>query len=607
MAYNHSRPALRPLASLIAALLAAFVLGSCANPTASTSGQYGSLSVSVPPVAAWITQFKTQQGAAPSAKGSARAFAYLSKVVVSLVNSSGSTVSSTTMTWSSTNLSSSSYVTLPMLPPGTDYTVKVDGYNEASSTTEPMVHGEASGITITKGSSTSASVTCLPVAATALSLDTGATVSLASTAEKWYSLAVTSGTAYYFTQTNGAFAMCLFGSDGKMIGSGGASYLSYTASATGTVFLVVAAVDNYSSAAAGDTVVTASTTQPATSEGTQSAPITLTEETSHLFLLPSSGNSYYQFTTGDAGDYGIELPCYSWISYGLYTGSIYGTQVVSSSGSQGALFPSLQAGTTYYLTLGYASYTTFITGKLVGPTTLAAYTKNNNGSPSSPVALTIGTATTGKAGYHYYDQRSYYSFTTDASNVDYALKLENVTGGVSAYVSSTSSTNGQIAYLSSYSSSATSVQMVLKPSTSYYVIVSNNNYSAATTYDLTISTASAPSFIALPLATKTEGSLSGSTVWYKADVTAGNTYQLLWDDRYDSASSYTTYISVSAYQADRVTPYFTSAYSGYTSGKIITIPAGDTALYIGVSSGYGTYALTLKDITNTGSIAISAQ
>jgi hypothetical protein len=523
--------------------------------------------------------------------------------------------------------SSSSSGVVSYLSPGT-YTVLVADYNSAVSTTTPVVSGSVSNVTITAGKQTSVTVNCVPSGSSllqTLSFSSGsaqATPSLAASGEQWYKLSLTSGTPYYFTQTNGNFAFCLWSGDGTTNCNSSTSYFSYTPTSTGTYYLVVTSLYATSTVS---TTVTVSTTAPGTSEGTTTSPISLTADTSHAFVIPSSGYSYYSFTTGSAGTYALELSAEDWINYTVYSDSGFTTQssISNSSGqfSQGTLFPELASNTTYYITLEDGDGETLLaTGRVASPSTIAGYPYQNAGSASSPASLTLGTARNDSVGYHYYDSVSYYKFTT-GSGEDYTFSLSGATGYMDAEIYSDPAFSNEVGNddFDASPSANGSGQLVLAPATTYYIAVYNDgadgyamdgeNLTATYSYTIELSAASVPSFTTLTPSSWTSGSNStpSSYVWYSATVNAGDTYMLKCNDANSNSSSYTARVAVDAYEADRCTSYFTDVYSDSLSSSTFTIPSGQSTVYFCVYSCSGTYELELVDLSTTGTINITAQ
>lgn len=215
--------------------------------------------------------------------------------------------------------------------------------------------------------------------------------------------------------------------------------------------------------------------------------------------------------------------------------------------------------------------------------------------------LDLGVTKSGSIGYHGYDSVSYYQVTT-GSGIDYSLSLNNLTAsGDYAYANIYIYTNaafssqlGSSSYVST--SSPCTSSLALAPSTTYYLAVKNDSPSTANaSYSLTFSAAATPS----PITLSSDGTLlsgtnssSSSAVWYVATVEPNASYTLKVFDRQYSSTSYTAFTSVSAYKADRYTGYFLN-YSGLYSGHAITVPSGESTLYICVSNCSGTYALSL--------------
>jgi hypothetical protein len=100
-------------------------------------------------------------------------------------------------------------------------------------------------------------------------------------------------------------------------------------------------------------------------------------------------------------------------------------------------------------------------------------------------------------------------------------------------------------------------------------------------------------------------------VWFEADVTGGQDYMLNWDAYTDGTGEYSLHTSVSVYQEDQTTTYFTNETEGYSqaNAKVISVPQGQSKLYVQVSgynSSYtGSFALKLSEKPVSGSLEIT--
>lgn len=95
------------------------------------------------------------------------------------------------------------------------------------------------------------------------------------------------------------------------------------------------------------------------------------------------------------------------------------------------------------------------------------------------------------------------------------------------------------------------------------------------------------SAINLPISTSwTVGNLTGSgtAIYYSVSVSPGQTYGISWDDDYSGSGTYTGDIQVTAYHVDAATEYFTERDSSYFSPSYVTVPSGETTLYLLVES-----------------------
>lgn len=214
---------------------------SCSIQSAKTASGSGSVSVSVPSVATWISRVAS----AKSSKA-AKAYAFANSIKIEVLSSEGTNVVDPVTSSVSTSVSGgSTAVSVPYVPSGSGYSVKVSVYNSAVSSSSPVVSGTATGVSVTDGGTSSVTVSCLPESSAALSLDSSASFTLASAAETWYSFAATSGTTYSFTlaNANSNFAMGLFTGAGKLIASS-QSNVTYRASESSTLYIGIAGYGN---------------------------------------------------------------------------------------------------------------------------------------------------------------------------------------------------------------------------------------------------------------------------------------------------------------------------------------------------------------------------
>lgn len=606
--------------AVVAALLGSIALSltTCSISDSSETKTGGNISVTIPAMAGWISDIATQEAGSSSAKA-ARAYAYASFAKLEVLNSSGTTISTV-------SASSSSSGSVNYIPAGKGYTIKVSVYNKAVSMSSPVVSGQTTGLTVTDGATTNATVTCLPTSATTLS--GSAAVALAAQAEAWYSLDVSSGTTYYFTLTDSNFRFGLFDATGSFLASATTyssprGYYSYTAGFTGKLYI---AVVGYQNASTENGVLTVSPSAPALNEGSVAAPIALSLNTNHDFIIgPDSNNrtSYYAIKTSAAGDYALDFPAdiSGSLRLSLFDNSSFSdnsaTRYLAISG--GALLYNLAASTSYYIRLeNYLGCYIKKTGIIIDPTTLSSKEKKNEGSPSSPVQLELGQSRASTVGYHGYDNASFYKFTT-GSVVDYQLKYSDIdlaegTYSLDTLLYSDSSYRNQVGEMQSYNNSTGTLPLLLSPSQTYYIRLSNySGVLSPINFKATLSAAVEPSFIQLPVST--DGSWTVGTnaddfasSWFKASLKPGK-YFLYMDNKSEGSGKYTAYCSASAYQSDRVSAYFNDAYSMYSEStrKSITVPTGQSIVYIRVSKGRGTFALKLVQAPDSGTVVIGVE
>ncbi|HET6486284.1 MAG TPA: hypothetical protein VFH83_07685 [Spirochaetia bacterium] len=573
------------------------------SPPAAT-GQSGSLSVNVTAAAPWLWPLLGQ--------GGSKAFLFATSVKVSLKTSGGSDVISPvtlslSLDASGSGAGTSTLDTINNIPAGSNYTLKVDLYNSVVSTTTAMVEGQAT-VSITTGNTTSTTVVCTPLGATSISVGslTPVTQSLAQYGEKWYSIVMGAGT-YTINQTGASTASFLFTPAGELIGqvSVGTPY-TYPCATAGTYFLGVAGL------AAATSSVTVS--GPPSNEGSIASPVAVTLDAARTFKIGVSAAaqdySYYTFTTTSAGTYYFDVSqLYSYYLY-VYTNSDFTGSVVSSvNGAWGVGF-SLTGSTTYYLKLrNTSSSVASFSGMVVDPAYAASHTQGE-GSVASPIGLTPEVGHAATLGWHAYDYKSYYTFTT-GSDTDFTFSISGYAPSgtyLYAYVGTDST---YASYSSSgYLSSSSTFTASLSPSTQYYLLLVNETYPYTTAATATLLAHAAPTVITpLSLSTLTVGQLltSSSVVWYEVSgLTPGASYAVFWDDSFAGSGTYTGDLLVDAYHQDRVTTYWTGMDSAYTTPVSVIVAGTDTKFYLrvrGFGGDTGTFGIRVDP--NGGSLAIT--
>jgi hypothetical protein len=614
--------------SLSAAVAILIILSSCSSPfthgagtTAAAVKGTGSITLQIPSIAAWI---KSAGASKTTSAATSRAMALATSVSVQVLTAQGANVLGPVMegTWSQQTAN----VTVQPIPPGTDYTVNVRVYNSNVSNTTPVVQGQATGVNIAAGSNPTLNITCIPVSPLVVTPSTAVlSPTLATWGEQWYSVQVASGTTYYIVENNPGFGFAIFDNTGTLISSN-SGFIQYAATYTGTMY--VGLINNNSSNnGTGGAIASLqiSLTPPVLNEGSASSPVALALDQNHTFKIGpqgSQGTSYYSFTTTSTGTYALNIT--SWtgtIVATLYSDQGYSAVVAGPTYNYyGCVYVGLTATKTYYLALTnpQASSLTF-GGQIDDPAYIAA-NSNSQGSVASPVSLQIGTSIATEVDGNAWDRTSYYSFTT-GSGQDYALTVTNVpsaTGYPSFTIYSDAGFSQYVLGVGTNNSSVSQSMPPLSPNTTYYLEATNGDSgNTPVTFTLEISSGPTPTFTTLP----TDGSWNagsesnGSIVWYVANVTAGP-YTIAWDDADQGSGTYKGFGYVCAYLGDRLTPYFTQQYQGYTTPQVITVPAGQSQVFIcfvgqggnGGSSGYsstGSFALQMAVPAPSGSLTIT--
>jgi hypothetical protein len=530
-------------------------------------------------------------------------------------------LSSTQNIWSNNVDTGAKSVTIGDIPVGT-YTINLSVYNNSDGSTTPKLTGSTSDVAVSKDSTTTVKIKCRPVSPSDISSPFSTTATIAKWAEQWYRMSVSSGTTYYFTQSSPDFRFAVFDASGSFIASS-TGYLAYAATYSGILYAALVLAYPEGSATTESGTFAISTTAPTLNEGSTSSPVALALNQSHDFKVgannSSTNTSYYYFTTTTSGNYALDFPNnkQAYLSPRLYTSSSFsGMNVVQSTGGSrgGSLFFGLSANTPYYLMINNnQSNNAIVSGMIMDPAAISAASPQNEGSPSSPVSLSLGSSRSASVGYRGYDNASYYCFTT-GSGVDYSIGISNLNPSSSyfnAVFYSDSSFTGSSEWQNLWGSH-TSGSLFLAPSKTYYLcIMYNASLLSASTFGLTISSASEPTYIALPISTDgswTTGSPPNneSSLWFKALVSSGTKYVLYKDDKNEGSGNYSGYFNVSAYKADRINAYFASVFRNYTAGTVFTVPSDQSIVYIRVS-GNGSLALKLIKAPDSGSITVTAK
>jgi len=250
---GYCRRSARKVAGSVAGILLVIGLISCGNPVGQSlrkaSGALGTLTIKIPSIASWIG---VARSSAAKSLGS-KALGYATSASAEVLGPDNVVVAGpVTSGFAGQPGAENVSLSIPTVPVGTDYTVSLAIYNSAVSATSPTATGMAQGVSVAPGVSTSVTVTCLPSNPTPIaSLPGTLTDAISAFGEKWYSLQVTKGSTYDFTETATDFAFALFDSKGMPVGNSGAfgAPAAYGATYDGTLFIGVA---NAGTASAAD-------------------------------------------------------------------------------------------------------------------------------------------------------------------------------------------------------------------------------------------------------------------------------------------------------------------------------------------------------------------
>ena len=241
------------------------------------------------------------------------------------------------------------------------------------------------------------------------------------------------------------------------------------------------------------------TTTTVYGDGSASSPVDLTDGTAKEGSVAKSGYSYYKFTPASgSGSYKLAIASLSItdsasdnssVATYLYSDSDYSSELDNESCLASCTlnfnYQSLDNGSTYYLKIyGYGEGTYSLTVSQGG----------SEGSVNNPVALTLGSAHSGKVEGTSSYGKSYYKFTTTDTE-DYELAMTNSDSldcdlysntGFSTHVSTTYAKCDADDNLTATFKTGDGVG--LSGSTTYYLRIEGTSTTAkSSTYSMTIS------------------------------------------------------------------------------------------------------------------------
>jgi hypothetical protein len=398
-------------------------MGACPTPsTTPTGNNAGTISITIPRIASWITVPPSPTSKGVSNNSSIKAYAIADSAHFELKDSANADV---VAPWDVTNASGNITTVKENITPGTDYTLYVKIYNLAVSSTVQVVEGQAGPISIVDSQITPVTVTCIPYNPTQVVVGTpSAAASLSQEQEKWYYADIPDIGLYDFTVSptpSNSLNLGLFNAAGVNISSSSYSKIVLYNSAVNTRYYLGVA-NTYSSGTVNFTV--------------NVSPTTITS----LPLGPSwtagSLNSYYDqkwysfdALAGNAYTIGWDD---SYQGSGTYTSDVYVsayhadfTTSYFSGYDSGYSSPqqiSVTASEKVYIKVyNYYSYGTFalqaINIGLAGPTNVAA----TDGTVTGAVTITWDSVP-GAVSYNVYRSASYngpYSITGSSSTNSY--------------------------------------------------------------------------------------------------------------------------------------------------------------------------------------------
>ena len=222
------------------------------------------------------------------------------------------------------------------------------------------------------------------------------------------------------------------------------------------------------------------------SEGSIVAPVLLSLKSTYYTEVGISaigGDSYYRFTTDEAGNYAITASS-TRVDLVLHQRASFDYPLEESAA--GVLREILDANTTYYLKASNDG-----SEDIQFSLRITREDEGNEGEIGDPVILTQDLTHRGKVGYDDWNEdSSYYQFTTESNVSLYVISLLNPTTTYPLYFSVYKDSSFE--NLLSAVTSSGRLQMELEPSTTYYLKVKNYFDNAVNQYDLTVSKPEGP-------------------------------------------------------------------------------------------------------------------
>lgn len=576
---------------VVGGLLAALLIASCQSPAATkpeptASDKVGSLSLNIVAIAPWLAD--SQKGLS-----NPRAFLYATSAKVSIKNSGGADVISpvtiaTSLNNGSTGTATGTLSTIGNIEAGSNYSVTVQLYNSAVSSSTPVVSGTTTGVTIEANASTTIDTTCVPYGASTLFVNTAQSPSLPAYSEKWYQVSTMGGLTYTVKKPVDPVSLFVFSSTGILVADVTSSDYVLTPGVNTTYYLGVA-----TGATAYSPSILVST--PVTNEGSVASPVALVLDSNRSFKLgtPSHGfsSSYYQFTTSTAGVYYLVIDSAAGpVLYqpALYSDSTYSTMILSFGSyiSDDCSLGTLAADTTYYLKLtNGSSAANTLTARVVSPETTSV-DSYSEGTVEAPVSVLAGTPKAFTLGSMPWDKTSFYSFTTgNTPTTSFAVSgLSSGLSGVSIVIYS-NSTFGS--FVTSQSLSSSSWAASLSPNTTYYFTLSGLTGFTGVQGTGSLSIESSDiAFLPLTLdAAYMTHTVSGTpaALWFEVTVPSAGIYRVAWDDSFSGSGTKTQDVRVSAYD-ESWGVYFSGIDSGYLSPSSVTVASGQTKIRIKVTA-----------------------
>jgi hypothetical protein len=355
-------------------------------------------------------------------------------------------------------------------------------------------------------------------------------------------------------------------------------------------------------------------------QGEVSSPMPLVMNSDFLFKLETSAAAYgyYVFSIPTAGAYALDLRSSTPYQYALFSDAGFSVPAVDSDGmgvsgvTERGFLANLATPGTYYLRLRSDKVSTVVLA--YGTICDSGYFSTrlvSTGLATEPVSLTLGTAFSARIGVTSYDSACYFTFDTADSSDDYLVTVNDLSPYGRYYLYSDANLSEVVQ--SGVVGGDCSIPFLLARGARYYLKITEDAYvEKPSVFTLLVGPSPVPAIVELlPDGTwkKRQVDSDAVSVWYRVPARSGVGYQVYLDNAHEGSDQMDSSCSISAYRADRLTPYFLNVDKAYSSPKSLVVSPGETEFYLRVlqdePSSEGSFAVRV--VTDTSSLGLTIQ